>query len=377
MKSRRVFSCWVTVVGAALTACGAEPLQRHADESTQAVLGGQVAMNDWAVVGIGFKQQGIYTSYCTGTLIGPKTVLSAAHCANQGIHFGTGPNDHPYAIFATYENQPHFVVKVVREVANPARVPMSRDDFSVMELAEEVTGVAPLKLNDAPFSQADVGKMFRHVGFGLDNPNAETGIGTKREVTHAITGVSEYLLQSGDMFRATCGGDSGGPSLMVTPGSTEERVVGVVSWGQGVCGNGWDGRVDQALDWVRTTMAQWETPRCEADDLCKKDCLTPDPDCRELLQACSGVNQCLTGVCYQEPAGSYCSNMCASDAQCPLAASCQAGWCLRRSVPKPVEAQPLTSFSAPTPQGCASAPWGWSVLALAAWLAARRRVVSA
>ena len=159
---------------------------------------------------------------------------------------------------------------------------------------------------------------------------------------------------------------------MVRPGSLEERVVGVVSWGQGVCGNGWDGRVDKALGWILTTMAQWEAPRCEADALCRKDCATPDPDCRELLQACTGVNQCLTGVCYQEPAGRYCSQMCTADAQCPLEANCQAGWCLRRNVPQPIETPPLTSFAATIPKGCASTPTGWSALALLAWLAQRK-----
>lgn len=64
---------------------------------------------------------------------------------------------------------------------------------------------------------------------------------------------------------------------MVPPAATQQVLVGVVSWGDRDCNKqGWDGRVDAALERIEPTMAQWETASCEAGNACVEGCTPVD-----------------------------------------------------------------------------------------------------
>lgn len=330
-----------------------------------AIVGGTLASGDPAVVVLAVNYQGLQ-EYCTGTLIAPKTVLTAAHCIEA---YGSG--DFYVVGFGSSINSLSRTAQVAQQFAHPSYRGGSWD-FGILRLAQPVTGVTPIPINERALTSTDVGRSIRHVGFGITDASGVGG-GVKREVTYGVREVLAYTIESGAQGKQTCSGDSGGPAFMVLPGEASEKVVGVVSYGDQNCViEGFDGRVDVAAQWIKTTMAQWEQPTCAtdgaclpgcapvdqdcacvADGRCTADCadLTKDPDCpRDCARngvcaqaacpvadpdcvpegaACTVSQSCRERLCVsdsQHPQ-TYCTKPCVGPADCPAAMVCAAGIC--------------------------------------------------
>lgn len=310
MKSLR----FAVLAGAVLGgACGVVEPVGDVGHREDPIIGGVVTMGDPGVVALVVGSGGRYSSYCTGTLIGPKTVLTAAHCI-----YAQGRNA-PYSIaFGTVASRPNSTMRVVNQVRHSGYNGRS-NDFGLLQLETAVTSTPPLRLNERPMTSAMVGVPVRHTGFGVTDGTTQVGGGTKREISTPLRRVMPTSFESGAPGMQTCQGDSGGPAFMVMPGETTESLVGVVSYGdQGCQSYGVDMRVDTVIPWIRTTAAAWEEPTCELDGLCKAGCTPIDQDC-----ACAA-----DGVC-----GSECSDF-SRDVDCP--ANCGAdGICAIDSCPRP------------------------------------------
>ena len=326
-----------------------------------AIVGGTVDNGDPAVVAIAVGT----SEFCTGALIGPKTVLTAAHCI-----YAYGQGQTYYVLFGTDVSTPTSYVQVAAQFKHPNYTGSNPGyDVGVLKLATAVLGVTPIEPNPVALTSSDVGKPIRHVGFGTTSGTGSGG-GTKREVTYNLRQVTPLEIESGASGRQTCGGDSGGPALMVTAGSAAERVVGTVSYGDPDCVQyGMDSRVDVVLPWVKQTYAPWEAPTCAedgkclpgctpvdqdcacvADGVCNPDCKNllrdpdcpkdcvqnsvcslqpcpvPDPDCVGLGETCAADAYCKTRACVADPqhAGKYCSKPCAGASDCPAGMECAA-----------------------------------------------------
>ncbi|MGQ0506404.1 MAG: S1 family peptidase [Myxococcaceae bacterium] len=353
---------------ALLWACG--PVEDDAEiafyETSQEIVGGVTDEGDPAVVA--FAESG--SAFCTGTLIGKMTVLTAAHCMA-----GLQANAPHSVLFGTRTSAPTKSVVVSQYFGDPRYNGNNPGyDVGVLRLATAVTDVTPVPMNPTPLTQADIGKMLRHVGYGITNAQTQAGFGTKRQVTFPIRVVNALELESGATGKQTCSGDSGGPALMATGSTTEERVIGITSYGDENCTQtGFDTRTDTVQDYVRTTAAAWEKlPACSADGLCltgcvpadvdcacaadgvcgascadklidpdcTKDCgangvcsaiacATPDPDCVATGGACTSAAVCVEKECTtdeQHPA-QYCSRSCTTSSQCPSGMECTASLC--------------------------------------------------
>lgn len=273
----------------------------------QAIVGGTLDTGDPAVVSL--TEHG--SPFCTGTLIGPHTVLTAGHCIESTV---------PTAVhIGTYAYQPVQIVPVASAVVNPnyqGRIGIGQD-IALVRLATGVTGIPAIPLNETALTNADIGKPLRHVGFGVTSMANHSSSGTKYQVSVPIRALQNGEVESGAPGQTPCSGDSGGPGFF-TGTDGVERVAGVVSYGDAYCSgqSGWDTRVDRHVAWIRGTSADWEEATCAAGDRCKTDCPTVDWDC-----LCGKDGMCSKAQCpdlSQDPDCIDCgANGICSQATCP------------------------------------------------------------
>jgi hypothetical protein len=198
---------------------------------------------------------------CTATLVGTRTVLTAAHCMAPGL---TG-----YRFVV--EGQSYAAAAVT---PHPLYDPSTeRADVGVVMLAD-APPVAPLSVSpDAPVE----GLPIAIVGLGCTDGAARGCVqGARRVARNVVDGVRAdeivFTTRAGDAAAGGhCDGDSGGPAL-ATAGA-QEVVVGVSTWGPvGCLGENHDARVDTVLAWLSTTSggdvrvaphASWVLPAAE------------------------------------------------------------------------------------------------------------------
>jgi V8-like Glu-specific endopeptidase len=223
-------SQWFSVIAlVSLVACssGAPGGGEEPTSAEDAIVGGRSDAKDLAVVAIDIGGEAL----CTGSLIGPRLVLTARHCVSETSEAVDCPASGPqiegeraadtFTILVGNDIKTARAVAIGQRVITPDSDVLCDHDAALIELDRAVTGVTPLALG----SLSGV-KTVRGVGFGKRGDNADAGKKMTRSnvAVHSESG-SEFIVGV-----LSCNGDSGGPAL-----DSKGRVVGIVSRGGPNC----------------------------------------------------------------------------------------------------------------------------------------------
>jgi secreted trypsin-like serine protease len=190
---------------------------------------------------------------CSGTLIAPKVVLTAGHCAGEPGEFSgmrvftesdveNGNNNYPFAGPNTIEAKEWHSHPLFTEAQ------FYRHDVGVLLLSRGVKlsasdyGKLP-RVNQLDVLQPSSSTLFTAVGYGLQRINPVFIEAEKVRMfaephlvqinTPGFTGDYSLLLSNNASTGGTCFGDSGGPNYL----GSSNVVAGVTSFGlNGTCG---------------------------------------------------------------------------------------------------------------------------------------------
>lgn len=166
--------------------------------------------------------------FCTGTIIAPRVVLTAAHCLSDL----TGPDGVEFFLGADANDVSNGRRIAVTELhVHPDYASTDNADIAVAILGEDA-GVDAVQVNTQALGSEAVGRQITLVGYGYQVQDQEGG--QKRKVVIPISSVSDYFIDYETPGKNTCQGDSGGPAMVWDPDGNA-YVLGVTSYGDAAC----------------------------------------------------------------------------------------------------------------------------------------------
>ncbi|MHB8879051.1 MAG: S1 family peptidase, partial [Myxococcaceae bacterium] len=185
-----------------------EPLAQKHD----AIMGGANAASDPQVFLIDLTFDNAVRTVCSATLIGQRTLVTAAHCVDPARQAGaTSVSIKATNKMIASQASTSELIDIVETRLHPSWDPLaakSSYDIALLLLATPATP-APREINRAGLS-GFVGQPMRVVGYGRTDPSTSNS-GTRRAVTVNVTSDdSDHVFFGASGSTGICAGDSGG-----------------------------------------------------------------------------------------------------------------------------------------------------------------------